>query len=416
MSDAGLWRAQSTVARANPPGWDTEGMNRIVIVGAGLAGHRAAQVLRRDRFEGELVLIGDELHEPYDRPPLSKAVLAGEMEEASVMFPSIDLNVSWELGAAATGLEPARQVVLVGEREVPYDGLLIATGRRARQWPDLPELAGFHTLRSLDDSRRLAAAVRPGLRTVIVGAGFIGCEVAATLRGLGVEEVTVVDIAPYPMPVLGPEISARAQRIHEQHGVRFRLSSGVERFEGVDGHVSEVVLTGGERLPSDLVLLALGSLPNSEWLDGSGLTLVHGCVLCDEHCFAAGASNIVAAGDIAAFPYPHAEEPVSIEHWSNAREMAVIAARNLIGRDGAPTVYSSVPTFWSDQYEIKIKSAGLLSLADRWEIVEDALDAEKPTLVVECRRGEDLVGAVGFNKPRAIIEYQKRLAAELAAA
>lgn len=391
-------------------------MHRIVIVGAGLAGHRAAQVLRRDGFDGELVVIGDERHEPYDRPPLSKAVLAGEMEEASVIFPSADLNVSWELGAPATGLDPSRQVVLVGDREVAYDGLLIATGRRARDWPELPALTGFHTLRSLEDSRRLAAAARPERRVVIVGAGFIGCEVAATLRGLGVEEVTVVDIAPHPMPVLGPEIGSRAQAIHERHGVAFRLSSGVNRFDGADGHVSAVVLTDGERLPADLVLLALGSLPNSEWLAGSGLTLHRGCVLCDEHCRATGVSSIVAAGDIAAFPYPHAEEPVSIEHWSNAREMAVIAARNLLGGAEGPTVYNSVPTFWSDQYNIKIKSAGMLSLADRWEIVEEALEAEKPTLVVECYRGDDLVGAVAFNKPRAVIEYEKRLAAELAAA
>jgi NADPH-dependent 2,4-dienoyl-CoA reductase/sulfur reductase-like enzyme len=393
-------------------------MKRIVIVGAGLAGHRGAQALRRDGFDGELVLVGDEAYEPYDRPPLSKQVLAGEMEEASVIFPSAELNVSSQLGAAATGLDPARQVVLVGDREVAYDGLLIATGRRARPWPELPDLPGFHMLRGLDDSRAFSAAVRPGVRVVIVGAGFIGCEVAATIRGLGVEEVTVVDIAPYPMPVLGPEVGPRAMRIHEQHGVSFRLASGVASFEGSDeGRVSAVVLTDGERVPADVVLLALGSMPNSGWLADSGLTLVRGNVLCDEYCFAVGVEHVVAAGDIAAYPHSLAPAPVVIEHWSNAREMGAVAAQNLVAAHAGegPKAFAPVPTFWSDQYDVKIKSAGLLSVADRWVVVEEALGAEKPALVVEAYRGAELVGAVGFNKPRAVIDYQKRLTAELVA-
>jgi 3-phenylpropionate/trans-cinnamate dioxygenase ferredoxin reductase component len=388
-------------------------MQRIVIVGAGLAGHRAAQTLRRDGFEGEIVMVGDELHQPYDRPPLSKQVLAGTMESAATFFAGPELDLTWALGQAATALDPERKVVTTTEQEIPYDGLIIATGRRARPWPELPALDGFHTLRGLDDSRRLASAINAGTRAAIVGAGFIGCEVAATLRGLGVQDVTVIDVAPHPMPVLGPEIGARAAAIHEQHGVTLRLSSGVDHFDGDGGHVTAALLNDGERVEANLVLLALGSLPNSEWLEGSGLTLVKGNVLCDEHCFAVGVEGIVAAGDVAAYPHPFSEDPICIEHWSNAREMGQVAAANLLHHADAPRSFASVPTFWSDQYDVKIKSAGLLSAADRYEIVEE--DPEKHSLVMEAYRGDELVGAVAFNRNKSIIEYQRRLQAELIA-
>jgi len=251
-------------------------MRKIVIVGAGLAGHRAAQALRREGFDGELLMIGDEQHQPYDRPPLSKQLLAGTMEQTECFFACDDLDVTWALGTAATGLDTARQVVLLGDEEVSYDGLVIATGRRAREWPDLPQLDGFHMIRSLDNTRALREAIRPGGKAAIVGAGFIGCEVAATLRGLGVDEVTLIDVAPYPMPVMGPEIGARAVAMHERHGVRLRMATSVAMFEG-NGRVEAVRLEDGERVEADFVLLALGSVPNSEWLAGSGLELLKVC-------------------------------------------------------------------------------------------------------------------------------------------
>src|SRR5206468_6564762 len=228
----------------------------------------------------------------------------------------------------------ARVVRLEGGAELRYDGLVIATGRRARSWPNLPDLQGFHMVRTLEDAAELRRAVRTDSRVVIVGAGFIGCEVAATLRGLGVEDVTVIDVAPHPMPALGAEVGERAIRLHESHGVRFRLGTSVAMFEG-DAHVEAVLLEDGERLPADLVLLALGSQPNSEWLDGSGLELVDGAVLCDEHCFAVGADDVVAVGDIAAYPYADACGPLSVEHWAIARDMAETAAANLPGEPEA---------------------------------------------------------------------------------
>jgi 3-phenylpropionate/trans-cinnamate dioxygenase ferredoxin reductase subunit len=381
-------------------------MEHVVVVGAGLAGHRSAEALRRHGFAGRLTVVGDELHRPYDRPPLSKQMLAGTMTAQECAFDCDGLDVDWELGRAAVGLDTAARVLhLDGGEQLRYDGLVIATGRRARSWPNLPALAGFHSVRSLEDASALRQAVRTDSRVVIVGAGFIGCEVAATLRGLGVADVTVVDIAPHPMPALGAEIGERAIRLHESHGVKFRLGTSVAMFEG-DTRVEAVLLEDGERLPADLVLLALGSQPNSEWLAGSGLELLNGAVVCDEHCFAA--DRVVAVGDIAAYPYPEANGPLAVEHWATARDMADTAAHNLLAEPEARTQYRAVPTFWSDQYDVKIKSAGLLALADSFVVVED--DPERPALVVEAHQNGALVGAIVFNRNRTIIQYQRKLA------
>jgi NADPH-dependent 2,4-dienoyl-CoA reductase/sulfur reductase-like enzyme len=270
-------------------------------------------------------------------------------------------------------------------------------------------------LRNLDDTQALKRAVTPDTKAVIVGAGFIGCEVAATLRGLGVEEVTLVDIAPHPMPVLGPEIGARAAQIHEQHGVRLRMPASVASFEGSE-RVEAVVLGDGERIDADFVLLALGSVPNSEWLEGSGLTLHKGTDVCDEHFMAVGVEGVAAAGDVASYPHPGADGPIWIEHWSNARDLVAAAALNLLrGGEGSDSrqPFVAVPTFWSDQYDVKIKSAGLLSIADRYTVIEE--DPERPALVAEAYRGDELIGAVVFNRNRTIIGYQRQLAAALVA-
>ena len=386
-------------------------MERVVIVGAGLAGHRSAEALRRHGFNGRLTLVGDEAHRPYDRPPLSKQMLAGTMTARDCEFDSAGLDVTWALGRPAVGLDTAARVVHLHDgAALPYDGLVIATGRRARTWPGLPRLAGFHTVRRIEDAIALRRAVRTDSRVVIVGAGFIGCEVAATLRGLGVGDVAVVDIAPHPMPVLGPEVGERALRLHEAQGVRFRLGTSVAMFEG-DTAVEAVLLEDGERLAADLVLLALGSVPNSEWLAGSGLELHNGAVLCDEYCFAAGSDDIVAVGDIAAHPYAEADGPLCVEHWATARDMADTAAANLLAEPDSRRLYRAVPTFWSDQYDVKIKSAGLLALADSFVVVDE--NAERRALVVEAQRDGALVGAIVFNRNRTIIQYQRTLAAGL---
>ena len=382
----------------------------IAIVGAGLAGHRAGEALARSGFEGELIFVGDEQHRPYDRPPLSKQLLGGGVDAESCFFPTENLEgVTWELGDPAAGLDTsAGALTLASGRELPFDGLVIATGRRARELPGLPDIDGIHTLRTLDDSGSLKKAVEGGAAVAIIGAGFIGCEVAATLRGAGVEEVAVIDVAPHPMPVLGEEVGDRAAKLHTNRGVKLHLGTGVAEIEGT-GTVEAVKLDSGERVAADVVLVAVGSAPNSEWLEGSGLELNKGTVLCDENCFAVGAENIVAAGDIASWPHPDAGgEPVGIEHWTNARDMGAAAAENLIADPAERKPHVTVPTFWSDQYDVKIKSAGFLQAADAIKIVDE--DPERPSLVAEGHQGDRLAGAIVFNKNRKIIDYQRELA------
>lgn len=384
-------------------------MERLTIVGAGLAGHRAATAARRAGFDGQVTIVGDEVHRAYDRPPLSKQLLAGKMEHEEVFFKHDDLDVEWVLGSKAAALDvDAGKVTLENGDEVRYDAVILATGRRAREWPDLPELEGFYMLRGLDDATALRKVAKPGAKAAIVGAGFIGCEVAATLRDLGLEDVSLIDIAPHPMPALGPEVGKRAITLHERNGVKLHMGTSVEGFEGSGGRVAAVALKDGTRIEADFVLIALGSVPNTEWLEGSGLEIVQGTVKVDDYTIANGTDNVAAAGDIALYPHPASPaEPVCIEHWSNARDMGALAAKNLLVSPEEREVFVAVPTFWSDQYDVKIKSVGLLKVADTWKVVEE--DPEKTRLVVEAYRDDELVGAVVFNKNRASIEYQRKL-------
>lgn len=391
-------------------------MHNVVVVGGGLAGHRFALALRESGYDGRLSIITDEQHLPYDRPPLSKQRLAGTYTDEQCMLHGEAPDVTWISGRTAVRLDRDRSVVVLDDdTEVAYDGLLIASGRRARAWGGAQPGAGVHTIRSLEDTAAFRADVGADSTVVIIGGGFIGCEVAATLRNEGVD-VTIVDVAPHPMPALGPLIGERAVRIHEGHGVQFRLGSGVTEIQG-DERVTGVLLDDGELLPASVVLVAVGSVPNSEWLDGSGLALDRGVVVCDVTCSVLDEQGevvpeIMAAGDISAWPHPHGDGAVCIEHWSNARDMGDLAATNLLLKpvDRAPLAsLASVPTFWSDQFNVKIKSAGYLRAADRWTLVSE--DVEKPALLVEGHRGDELVAAVAFNMNRSIITYHRELAA-----
>jgi len=381
-------------------------VRQIVVVGGGLAGLRAAQELREKGYYGELTIVGEEQHNPYNRPPLSKQILAGEMDPGDCEFSSDDVDATWRLGEAATGLDTSERKVSLGDDQISYDGLVIATGRRAREWPDPPQLDGFHTLRTLDDCVKLRDALESGPRVAIVGAGFIGCEVAATMRKRGIEQVTLIDVAAQPMPALGAEVGERAAKLHREHGVELFLEAKVDSFAGAD-HVEAVCLEDGTRIDADLVLIALGSLPNSGWLEHTGLELHHGSVLCDAYCFAVGTDDIVAAGDIAAWPHPHADGPIWVEHWSNAAEMARAAVKNLLADPEERTPFAPVPTFWSDQYDTSIKSVGLFERATDVTVVEEDRDERK--VIIEGHRGDELIGAVTWNRNKAFIGYKRQL-------
>lgn len=390
-------------------------LERVVVVGAGLAGFRAAQALRASGFRGGVVLVGDEVHEPYDRPPLSKQLLAGTFSREQCMLPGEAVDVTRRLGVAAVALDrSASEVVLADGTRLPYDRLIVATGRRARSWPGRAPASGVHTLRSFEDVARFESALSADAKVVIIGAGFIGCEVAATLRSQNLD-VTVVDVSEHPMPVLGPEAGARAVRLHESHGVKFRLGVGVRAIEG-DPLVEAVVTDDGERLEANVVLVAIGSVPNTEWLVGSGIALDRGVVVCDvtgtvlDH-EGNPIEEILAAGDVAAWPHPHASGAVCIEHWSNARDMGDAAATNALRPHADRGAIRSVPAFWSDQYDVKIKSAGFLRGAEALTLVSE--DADKPALLIEASRDGEVVGAIAFNMNRAMIGYQRDLAAAL---
>jgi 3-phenylpropionate/trans-cinnamate dioxygenase ferredoxin reductase subunit len=380
----------------------------IVIVGASLAGLRAAQAIRKAGHDGRVVVVGAEEHRPYTRPPLSKELLAGEHEADRCALPGGDVDVEWRLGTVATGLDLGRREVVLGADRLPYDKLLIATGARPRHWPGDPiELDGVFMLRNLEDSLALRAAFEQRPRLAVVGAGFIGCEVAATARKRGLD-VTLIDIADHPMTAFGPAVGARCADMHRRHGVDLRLGAGVDGFEG-DGRIEAVRLGDGTRVEADIAVVALGAIPNTDWLADSGLELQPG-VVCDATLAARDAEDVFCAGDVAAWPHPMADDGViRIEHWTNAAEQGAAAARNLLAAPGERVPYEAVPYFWSDQYDVKIQSVGLPGRAERMTMLEATPEADR--LVLGGERGGRLVAAVGFNAARRLPFYRGRLAA-----
>ena len=389
-------------------------MRRIVIVGASLAGLRAAQAARAAGFDGELAIVGDEPHAPYTRPPLSKELLAGEHPVERVQLPCDALDVQWRLGVAATSVDRARRrVVLADGDEVPYDRLILATGSRARRWTGAgDDLEGVHVLRSLDDGVALRAALERRPRLVVVGAGFIGCEVAQTARKLGLE-VTMIDIAPTPMTPLGPVLGAWCAELHRGHGVDLRLGTGVAAMRGRD-RVEAVELTDGSRIAADAVVVGLGSLPNTEWLAGSGLTVDPG-LACDATLTAVGDADVLGAGDIASWPHPLAGGgTIRIEHWTVAAEQGQLAGRNVLLAPAERKPYDAPPYFWSDQYDRKIQSLGMPARAERLELLESTPDGAR--LVYAGERDGRLVGIVAINAARRLGAYRVALADPPAAA
>ncbi|WP_199815578.1 NAD(P)/FAD-dependent oxidoreductase [Streptomyces griseus] len=348
----------------------TELPGRIVVAGASLGGLRAAEQLRAAGWTGAVTVVGDEPHMPYNRPPLSKEVLAGKapFESLALTPKPAAADVEWRLGTKVVEARLAERTVELDDGSVlPYGGLVVATGMRPRRLSCPGPLVGRHTVRTLADARALRDELaRPGARVVVIGAGFIGCEVAATAVGLGVREVTVVD--PLPLPMVGPlgELLARALRTrHEQRGVRFALGATVAGFEG-DDRVTGVVLGDGSVLAADVVVESVGSVANVEWLRGNGLDLADG-VLTDEQLRVGGRPEVVAVGDVARFPNARYDGVARrVEHWSvpsdTARHAARVLASHLNGADAELPPFAPLPTFWSDQHDFRLQSFGAPAL------------------------------------------------------
>ena len=390
-------------------------MQTIVIVGASLAGLRAAQALRKRGFAGQLVMIGAEPHAPYDRPPLSKQLLSGEWPESKLFFHAREQHAALELeqrlGKSARALDVREQKVwLEGDQSVHYDGLLIATGARPRTLPQAEGIAGVHVLRTLDDALAIRAALGGKPRVAVVGAGFIGLEVAASLRKLGLS-VSVVE--PQRLPLLGVlgEPAARAiTQLHLEHGVEFHRGRTVAEVRGA-GRVEELVLDDGTHLACELVVVGIGVVPETRWLEGSGVALDRG-VLCDA-TLATNVPNVVAAGDVVRWPNAAVGgELMCVEHWSSAVEQGAAAAARLL--DSAAPAFSHLPYFWSDQYDRKLQCTGRVRANDAFEVVHGALD--RPSFAAMYVRDGRVSGVLTSNAPAVFLRARKVLAQSLSVA
>jgi NADPH-dependent 2,4-dienoyl-CoA reductase/sulfur reductase-like enzyme len=374
-------------------------MRRVVVVGASSAGLAVVETLRRDGFDGELTLVGEEAHAPYDRPPLSKQLLAGEWQPERLRLRSRDdldaLGLDLRLGSRAAGLDDTNRVVeLASGERLEYDGLVIATGVRPRTLPG----GGGRVLRTIDDALALRAALAPGRDLLVVGAGFLGAEVSAVARSLGCR-VTLVEPAPVPLAhAIGAAVGRRLFRAHVEHGVDVRTGTSVVELR--DG---DALLSDGEVVRADQTVVAIGSRPATDWLTGSGLTLQDG-VVCDEYCEAA--PGVYAAGDVARWRNPVFGTSMRIEHRTNASEQGMAVARNLLG---ARRPFAPVPYFWSDQYELRLQAYGYLRGHDQVDVVSGDLGSDQ--FVVAYRTGDRLSGVLACNTPpKALRPWRAALA------
>ena len=375
-----------------------------MIVGGGLAAARTAEQLRRSEYAGAVTIVSDEGHLPYDRPPLSKEVLRAETDDVTLKPAEFyaENDITMLLGNGARSVDTAAKTLTLADGSVlPYDELVIATGLVPKRIASFPDLAGIHVLRNVDESLALRKEAGTARRAVIVGAGFIGCEVAASLRALGVD---VVLVEPQPTPlasVLGETIGALVTRLHRAEGVDVRCGVGVSDVSG-DGRVQKVTLGDGTELDADLVLVGIGSHPATGWLDGTGIEVDNG-VVCDE-VGRTSAPHVWAIGDVASWRDIVGGQ-VRVEHWSNVADQARALVPSMLGQDVPATV--SVPYFWSDQYDVKIQCLGEPEATDTVHVVED--DGRK--FLAYYERDGAVVAVVGGGFPGKVMKTRAKIAA-----
>lgn len=388
-------------------------MPGALIVGGGLGALRTAESLRASGYAGPITVVGDEPHLPYTRPPLSKEALLGGIDVAALEFrhrAAVD-DVTWILDTPATATSFAdRTVSLADGRVLDFDALAIATGIRPRRLPIPGPRGGRVVLRTVQDAERIRDRLVPGSRVLVMGAGFIGCEVAATARRLGAEvSVVALDEEPMVRP-LGPDLGAAMRRRHEQHGVTFHLGHTIDAFHG-DDHVESASLSDGSELPADLVLEAVGSVANVEWLEGNGLDLSDGVLVDAAMQVPTDAAPVVAVGDIARHPNAlFGPTPRRIEHWGMPTETGRRAGRTmaalLAGAEPDRSPFAVVPSFWSDQYDYALQSFGMPGLASATRVADGEPDGP---VIVEYLDDDGLVGVVGIDRTKDLAPYRARL-------
>ena len=389
---------------------------KVLIVGAGLGGLRTAEALRSNGFSGEIVIVGDESHQPYNRPPLSKDALYSGLSHEDLKFRQRDsvADVSWVLGSAAEKLDLAEQkVILADGTSRAFDALVVSTGIRPRLLPIPGPTQGLFTLRTLNDAQSLQAAIGPGVNVVILGSGFIGCELAATATTLGANvHVVSLDIEPMVIP-MGVDLGAAMRKRHETKGVTFHLGHTVEKFNG-DHRIESVTLDSGEVITASVVIEAVGSVPNTQWLHDNGLHLDDG-VLVDSNMRALGAQiPIYAVGDISNHPNKfYGDRTRRIEHWNMPTETGKRAgaalAAELAGRDLPADEFFALPAFWSDQYEFQLQSYGLPGAGASHRVASGALDGA--CIVEYFDEAGVLCGVIGIDTVKELLPYRTQFMA-----
>jgi NADPH-dependent 2,4-dienoyl-CoA reductase/sulfur reductase-like enzyme len=401
--------------------------HRIVIAGAGLAAASAAERLREHGYTGELVIVGDEPHRPYNRTPLSKGLLTGEVSRRDLPLRThsgAGLDAGWRLGTPILGLDlDQRHLVLPGGEHLGFDGLIIATGVEARHLPDAPvHLPHVRMLRTLADADEIDRALARADHVAIVGGGFIGCEIAVTARARGLH-ATIVDLTPTLLArSLGPALGAIVGDIHRDAGVRLHLGVGVHGWTETPAGVA-LALDDGETITADAAVVGIGTYPRTDWLRGSGLDLTDG-VLCTPTCHVRDADgttveSVVAAGDIARWPNTRFDStPRRIEHWINAIEMGQAAAEALLAGPNAARPFTPIPRFWSHQHGVRIQSVGMPVLGTDMVILDGTPESRRfvAGFTRPAPKGPILVGAVAFDSPRALHDVRDRIGAPLIAA